>query len=206
MGWTNVRTDGTLIGAMDDHLRQVGARICVLREQKQLTQHELGDLVGVGEKTISRWETGQHRPVLANLRTLAEALGVDIQDITGQLPAPLGLGASEDQVQAMATEFRGYVLDIRAHLAEQDADRANSAELARELLERQSRVLSGIEELLRRQSTILAGIERHLEVVQATEDELVGQLEQVAERLAGSRGARGDEAPAPSKGRRRRAG
>ncbi len=188
MGWTNVRTDSTLIGAMDDHLRQVGARIRAFRDRKGLTQDQLGDLVGVREKTISRWETGRHQAVLANIKALAEALDVDVQDITGQLPAPLGLGASEDQVQAMATEFRGYVLDIRAHLAEQDA------------------VLSGIEELLRRQSTTLAGIEQHLEVVQATEDELVGQLEQVAERLAGSRGARGDEAPAPSKGRRRRAG
>ena len=35
-----------------------GAAIKALRERENLTQKELGDRIGVSDKTVSKWETG----------------------------------------------------------------------------------------------------------------------------------------------------
>ena len=36
----------------------VGRRIASLRAEKALTQQELGNAIGVSDKTVSKWETG----------------------------------------------------------------------------------------------------------------------------------------------------
>lgn len=169
LGWTRKSVGATVVRAMEDHLRQIGGRIRALREARGLTQDELGDLVGVREKTISRWENGKHQAVLGNARALAAALGVDVQDITGHLPAPLGLGASEDQVELMAIEFRGHVHEILTGLNRQNEHAEQAADMVRELLQRQSAVLANIEQLLARQSEVLDRIELLVETLPTDE-------------------------------------
>lgn len=39
-------------------LNKVGKFIANIRKEKALTQSELGDLVGVTDKTVSKWERG----------------------------------------------------------------------------------------------------------------------------------------------------
>ena len=39
-----------------------GKIIKELREKEQLTQLELADIIGVSDKTISKWETGKGLP------------------------------------------------------------------------------------------------------------------------------------------------
>ena len=41
---------------------QMGSFLAELRKEKNLTQAELGDKLGVTNKTISRWETGNYMP------------------------------------------------------------------------------------------------------------------------------------------------
>lgn len=47
-----------------------------LRLEAGLSQDKLGHQVGVTDKTIGRWETGQHMPGADQLGLLAAALGV----------------------------------------------------------------------------------------------------------------------------------
>jgi len=46
------------------------AEIKELRKRLNLTQEQLGDLIGAQRKTIVRWETGRHEPLGNNLKLL----------------------------------------------------------------------------------------------------------------------------------------
>ena len=55
------------------------------RKAKNLTQQELADLLGVSNKSVSRWESGGY-PDVATLGPLARALGVTVDDLLGESP------------------------------------------------------------------------------------------------------------------------
>ncbi len=52
-----------------------------MRKEKNLTQDELGAQIGVTNKTISRWETGNYLPPVEMLQTLGDNFGVSINEI-----------------------------------------------------------------------------------------------------------------------------
>lgn len=58
-----------------------GKIIKELRERKQLTQVELADIIGVSDKTISKWETGKGLPDISLIEPLAKALEVSIIEL-----------------------------------------------------------------------------------------------------------------------------
>ena len=58
-----------------------GARLREARLRRMLTLRELAARTGVGFDTISRIETGRQRPRISTLRRLAEALGVEAEDL-----------------------------------------------------------------------------------------------------------------------------
>lgn len=61
-------------------------RIHETRERFGLSQHQLADLLGVAQPTISRWETGIHMPTKRDLLAL-EAL-VNKLDDERRVPTP----------------------------------------------------------------------------------------------------------------------
>lgn len=64
---------------------KTGILIREARTQKNYTQSELGDLLGVSNKAISRWENGESFPDVGILERLATVLDMRIQDIvTGE--------------------------------------------------------------------------------------------------------------------------
>ena len=52
-----------------------------LRKNKHLTQAELAKLVGVSNKTISKWETGETYPETAQLITLSNIFNITIDEL-----------------------------------------------------------------------------------------------------------------------------
>ena len=52
-------------------LNKVGTFIANLRKEKDLTQAKLGELLGVNDKTVSRWETGKNAPDISILNDLS---------------------------------------------------------------------------------------------------------------------------------------
>lgn len=56
-------------------------RLRAYRRGKGLTQQELADLLGVSNKTVSRWESGGGYPDVPLLVPLARALGVEVDDL-----------------------------------------------------------------------------------------------------------------------------
>ena len=61
----------------------VGQKIAELRKQKNMTQMELADLMGVSYQAVSNWERGNSMPDIAKLGDLAKALEVSIDMLLG---------------------------------------------------------------------------------------------------------------------------
>ena len=60
---------------------KVGSFIAKKRKEKGLTQQELGNILYVTDKAISKWERGLSMPDIALLTKLADVLDVTINDI-----------------------------------------------------------------------------------------------------------------------------
>ena len=60
---------------------KTGRYISELRKSKGYTQEELGKLVGVSNKTVSRWENGNYMPDIETLRLLAKEFSVSIEEL-----------------------------------------------------------------------------------------------------------------------------
>lgn len=58
-----------------------GNYICELREKKGLSQSELGKILGVTNKAVSKWENGGAYPSSELMLPLAKALGVSIEEL-----------------------------------------------------------------------------------------------------------------------------
>ena len=60
---------------------RVGKYIASLRKQASLTQEELGEKIGVTNKTVSRWENGNYMPDIEMLQLLSKVFDVGINDL-----------------------------------------------------------------------------------------------------------------------------
>ena len=64
---------------------KIGKFIAALRKEKGLTQEQLGEKLGVTNKTVSRWENGNYMPDVEMLSLLSKEFGVTINElITGE--------------------------------------------------------------------------------------------------------------------------
>ena len=68
------------IGGSMDQIK-VGNFIAVMRKEQGFTQEELGERLGVTNKTISRWETGKYMPDIDKLQELSTCLGVSVNEL-----------------------------------------------------------------------------------------------------------------------------
>ena len=65
--------------------QKIGAFISELRKDRKLTQEQLGEKLGVSQRSISRWETGRNMPDISLLKPLSSELGItDRRRKTGQ--------------------------------------------------------------------------------------------------------------------------
>ena len=52
-----------------------------LRKENNMTQEQLGERIGVTNKTVSRWETGNYMPPVESLILLSDIYGISINEI-----------------------------------------------------------------------------------------------------------------------------
>jgi len=60
--------------------KKIGSFIGEARKKKALTQEQLGEMLGVSQRTVSRWETGKNMPDLSMLSPLCDALDIHIAE------------------------------------------------------------------------------------------------------------------------------
>ena len=62
----------------------IGNRIKYLREEKGITQQELGNLVNMTKMAVSHWEKGHSEPSIAQLILLSNYFGVTVDYLVGK--------------------------------------------------------------------------------------------------------------------------
>ncbi len=60
---------------------KTGKFIAQQRKLNGLTQQQLGDLLGVSNKTVSRWENGNYMPDIEMIQLISKALHISINEI-----------------------------------------------------------------------------------------------------------------------------
>lgn len=60
---------------------KTGKFIATLRKEKELTQEQLGEKLGITNKTISRWENGNYMPDIEMLSLLSKEFDVSINEL-----------------------------------------------------------------------------------------------------------------------------
>ena len=77
---------------------RIGTFIAVLRKEKGLTQKELAEQIGISDKTVSKWETGNGMPDIAYLSPLCEVLDINVNELLSgeKLPSEEYLGKAEE--------------------------------------------------------------------------------------------------------------
>ena len=64
-----------------NHIYKVGNLIRYLREEKKLSQSQLGEKIGVSNKTISKWENGRGYPDTLILLSLTKELEITVDEL-----------------------------------------------------------------------------------------------------------------------------
>lgn len=80
--------------------RYIGKKIRYYREQTELTQAELGKLIGVPTNTVSRWETATYKPTVGVLDKLARSFKIALGAL---LPANFESDSAAQQALLSAT-------------------------------------------------------------------------------------------------------
>jgi transcriptional regulator with XRE-family HTH domain len=60
---------------------KIGKFIAELRKEKDLTQKDLAEKIGVTDKAISKWENGRGMPDVSLLRKISEVLGITVNEL-----------------------------------------------------------------------------------------------------------------------------
>lgn len=61
--------------------KKIGLFLKELRKQKGLTQEQLAEMLGVSDRSVSRWENGNNMPDLSIIVELADYYEIDIREI-----------------------------------------------------------------------------------------------------------------------------
>lgn len=98
----------------------IGSYITKKRREKNLTQEQLAEKLGVSNKTISKWENGKYMPDYSIIEQLCKELSVTLSELMD------GEDATEDSMRVYDDE---QILDLLRRMQE---------------LERQKNILYGI--------------------------------------------------------------
>lgn len=60
---------------------KIGKFIAQCRNEKNITQEELGEKLGVTNKTISRWENGHYLPDIEMMQLLSKEFSISINEL-----------------------------------------------------------------------------------------------------------------------------
>lgn len=79
---------------------KIGKLIAKMRKQKDLTQRELGEMVGVGFRAVSKWERGLTMPDISIINELSTILGISSDELLNGELQPKG-----DKTETPTTEI-----------------------------------------------------------------------------------------------------
>ena len=70
-------------------VNSIGEFIQILRKEKGLTQKELAEIIGLSDKTISKWECGNGLPEVVFMEPLCQILGITVNELLAGESIPI---------------------------------------------------------------------------------------------------------------------
>ena len=61
----------------------IGKNVKRLRQNKGITQEQLGEMLGISSQAVSKWENGSALPDITVLPKLADYFGISIDELMG---------------------------------------------------------------------------------------------------------------------------
>jgi transcriptional regulator with XRE-family HTH domain len=105
---------------------ELGRRVAALRKERGLTQESLSDRAGVSANYLARTEGGYHRPNLARLEGIAEALNVTIAALFTNRPVPAAAGVLPTlltELEKLSRDDQHLLLQLARRLGKQSRER-----------------------------------------------------------------------------------
>lgn len=90
--------------------KQIGNFIAQKRKEKNLTQMQLAEILGVSNKTVSKWENGNCMPDYSIIKPLCKELGITVSELMD--------GEEKDNTPENAEDMRIMFLLRRVHSLE----------------------------------------------------------------------------------------
>lgn len=83
---------------------KIGGFIAQCRREKDMTQRQLADELGISDKTVSKWETGKGLPDAGFMVPLCERLGISVNELLAgeRISAEQYQEKAEDNMVALA--------------------------------------------------------------------------------------------------------
>lgn len=94
----------------------VGKFLAHLRKKEGLSQEKLGEMIGVTNKTVSRWETGKYLPPVDVLEQLSNLYGITINEIIS------GKRLTEEEYRQSAEENIKFALNASSFTLKEKID------------------------------------------------------------------------------------
>ncbi len=89
---------------------QFGNFVYTLRQEKKLSQSELGALVGVSNKAVSKWENGASKPSMDTLKKLSKIFEVTVEELlAGSRLSSEHTSFSEIEKEEFGTNITNYM-------------------------------------------------------------------------------------------------
>lgn len=101
--------------------QKVGKFIASIRKEKNLTQAQLGEKLGVTDKTISKWENGNYMPDLSLLKSLSETLGVSIYELLDGERIPNNDVQEKSKGDVLIDALKSYVGSVKKSMMKKGA-------------------------------------------------------------------------------------
>lgn len=90
---------------------KIGGFIARRRKEKNMTQRQLAELLGISDKAVSKWETGRGMPEAGCMAALCEALEISVNELLSGEKIP------EEEYQEKAEETLVELAKIKAEVA-----------------------------------------------------------------------------------------
>ena len=97
-------------------LVKIGKFIAEMRKKQGFTQKELADMLGVSDKTISKWETGRSMPDNTILLKLCQSLGISVNELLS------GESFSEEHYKGKAEKNMVFLMKEQEEQKKQNQD------------------------------------------------------------------------------------
>ncbi len=88
---------------------KIGSFISELRKSKKLTQEQFAEILGVTQKSVSRWETGKNMPDISLLQPIAKELDISVTEL-------LNGERSTVPIEEKTTEAVLQLIDYSSHV------------------------------------------------------------------------------------------